>query len=187
MKLVKAQKKSEPVIPVVSMSDIAFLLIIFFLVTTNFVKESHIRLKLPKADQGKKEDKIQNSVSVDKDGTVWLNGRKTESLKSDLGAVLTNKTEAYQRKVFLKCDKDLKQADFMPVIEQMNEAGAILVLKTDEKSKADLAREKASPAKKESAESAESKQPKAPEKGEKPEKPNRQKKEPSETSKPPGE
>ncbi|MBI2190867.1 MAG: biopolymer transporter ExbD [Planctomycetes bacterium] len=144
MRLFKSQKKADPVIPVVSMSDIAFLLIIFFLVTTNFVKESHIRLKLPKAETGKKEDKIQHSVSVDQDGTIWLNGRKTDNLKGELGALMVNRTDASQRKVFLKCHRDLKRADFMPVIEQMNEAGAVLVLKTDDKSPADLAQEKSS-------------------------------------------
>jgi len=114
------------------MSDIAFLLIIFFLVTTNFMKESHIRLKLPKAEAAMKEEKVQNSVSVDEDGVVWLNGEETDSLKLDLGNVLGAK-QGEHRKVFLKCHRDLIYSDYMPVIQEINEAGGILVLKTDEK------------------------------------------------------
>jgi biopolymer transport protein ExbD len=134
MRLFKGRKKAPPAIPVVSMSDIAFLLIIFFLVTTNFLKESHIRLKLPKAEATSKEEKVQNSVSVDKDGVVWLNGEKSENLKQDLGNVLGDR-QGDKRKVFLKCDKDLVYSDYMPVIQHINEAGGILVLKTDDKGK----------------------------------------------------
>ena len=134
MKLVKEKRKADPTIPVVAMSDIAFLLIIFFLVTTNFMKESHIRLKLPKAEAAEKEEKVQNSVSVDENGVTWLNGVETESLKLDLANLLGAK-QGEHRKVFLKCHRDLTYSDYMPVIQEINEAGGILVLKTDEKGK----------------------------------------------------
>jgi len=132
MKLVKEKRKADPTIPVVAMSDIAFLLIIFFLVTTNFMKESHIRLKLPKAEAAEKEEKVKNSVSVDENGVIWLNGAETESLKLDLANLLGAK-KGEHRKVFLKCHKELTYSEYMPVIQEINEAGGILVLKTDEK------------------------------------------------------
>ena len=138
MKLVKDQKKAEATIPVVAMSDIAFLLIIFFLVTTNFVKESHIRLKLPKAEAANKEDRIQTSVSVDEDGSIWVNGAASSlsGLQSDVGNLLGKRTGEH-RKVFVKCHKDLTRSEFMPVIEKINAAGGILVLKTDDISTAE--------------------------------------------------
>ena len=132
MKLVKQRRKAEPDIPVVSMSDIAFLLIIFFLVTTNFIKESHIKLKLPKAESGDDEDKIQINVSMDKDGELWLNGKPTAALKVDLGKLLGDK-KGDKRKVFFKCDKGILNEVYMSAIEEINGAGGLLVLKTDEK------------------------------------------------------
>lgn len=132
MKLVKQNRKAEPVIPVVSMSDIAFLLIIFFLVTTNFIKESHIKLKLPKAESGDDEDKIQINVSMDQDGELWLNGKPTSALKVDLGLLLGDK-KGDKRKVFFKCHKAILNEVYMAAIEEINGAGGLLVLKTDEK------------------------------------------------------
>ena len=143
MKLVKQRRKAEPDIPVVSMSDIAFLLIIFFLVTTNFIKESHIKLKLPKAETGEDEDKIQINVAMDQDGELWLNGTPTVSLKVELGKLLGDK-KGDERKVFFKCHKGILNEVFMAAIEEINEAGGLLVLKTDEKKVANGARKKKS-------------------------------------------
>ncbi|MDP6504456.1 MAG: biopolymer transporter ExbD [Planctomycetota bacterium] len=143
MKLVKQRRKAEPDIPVVSMSDIAFLLIIFFLVTTNFVKESHIKLKLPKAETGEDEDKIQINVSMDQDGELWLNGKPTASLKVDLGKLLGDK-KGDKRKVFFKCHKGILNDVYMAAIEEINEAGGLLILKTDEKKVANGAKMKKS-------------------------------------------
>ena len=150
MKLFKDKRKGEPTIPVVAMSDIAFLLIIFFLVTTNFIKESHIKLKLPKAEATQKEEKIQVSVTVDQDGVVYLNGEETQGLNGDLSILLGDR-EGEHRRVFLKCHKELAYDEFMPVIENINKAGGILVLKTDDKSSMDKEKEAAKKKKKDGA------------------------------------
>ncbi len=49
MAKIKKRKKSEPFIPTSSMSDIAFLLLLFFMVSTVFVKERGLKVTLPKA------------------------------------------------------------------------------------------------------------------------------------------
>ncbi len=49
MAQIKKRTKNEPFIPTSSMSDIAFLLLLFFMVSTVFVKERGLKVTLPKA------------------------------------------------------------------------------------------------------------------------------------------
>ena len=63
-------------IPAVSMGDIAFLLLIFFMATTIFKSEEGIEVRLPQSETGenqKKDDVLH--VWIDQKGRVWLNDR----------------------------------------------------------------------------------------------------------------
>jgi biopolymer transport protein ExbD len=61
-------------IPSVSMGDIAFLLLIFFMATTIFKTEEGIEVRLPRADTGEKQKKDQVlHVWIDQKGRVWIN------------------------------------------------------------------------------------------------------------------
>ncbi len=64
----KRKAKLEPGIPTCSMSDIAFLLLIFFMVTTVFRKEQPLKIAWPEAEALKKtEFKNKNILHV------WVN------------------------------------------------------------------------------------------------------------------
>lgn len=63
-------------IPSVSMGDIAFLLLIFFMATTIFKTEEGIEVRLPRSETGenqKREDVLH--VWIDQNGRVWINDR----------------------------------------------------------------------------------------------------------------
>jgi len=51
---IKFKKKEEATIPTASMSDIAFLLLIFFMVTTVFRAETGLKIELPEAEAARK-------------------------------------------------------------------------------------------------------------------------------------
>jgi biopolymer transport protein ExbD len=61
-------------IPSVSMGDIAFLLLIFFMATTIFKTEEGIEVRLPQAETGERQkmDEILH-VWIDQNGRVWIN------------------------------------------------------------------------------------------------------------------
>jgi len=63
-------------IPSVSMGDIAFLLLIFFMATTIFKTEQGIEIRLPQSETGvkQKRDDVLH-VWIDRSGRVWLNDR----------------------------------------------------------------------------------------------------------------
>jgi len=66
---------------IVPLIDMVFLLLIFFLLTTNFFNERAIKLELPKAshaDEGVEEDIL---ISLDKDGRIFLGSKEVSISK----------------------------------------------------------------------------------------------------------
>ncbi len=125
MKLKRRSRKSA-MVPLTSFGDIAFLLIIFFMVASVFMREQHISVTEAKSPD---IDLVEMAVSVviDEDGNVWLDGQSCPkpALESQLSIVLAAKGD---NRVLLKVDKDLRQSDFGDVIAQLASAGAEILL-----------------------------------------------------------
>ena len=89
-------RKQEVTINLTPLIDVVFLLLIFFMVTTSFTRETQIQLELPKADV----EKMQNDpeimeISIDKEGRMFLNGKslvnsQIETLKNVMTPILAN-------------------------------------------------------------------------------------------------
>ena len=122
-------------LPLAAMGDIAFLLIIFFMIAAQFAKESHVKMERPKAPQLEKLEKTSVSVSLDRDGVLWLDGSEVDpaGLQAEITAKLENVTD---RMVFLKVDKDLLKPAYEPVFVAITKAGAtISMVGNDDKKK----------------------------------------------------
>ncbi len=75
VKRVRMEEEAE--IPTASMADIAFLLIIFFMTTTNFAREKGLKFLLPEKKDQPQELKIAKKnllkISINDRGEVFLN------------------------------------------------------------------------------------------------------------------
>ena len=89
-------KKHAPLeISLTPMIDVVFLLLIFFMVTTTFSKETQIKVQLPQADGQELEnyDKKQVlMVTIDKSGQYFINDK---ALKDSSLASLTKELTAF--------------------------------------------------------------------------------------------
>lgn len=114
-------------IPVASMGDIAFLLIIFFMLTSNFMKESDIKLEEAQAPDIEEMKDSQLSVSVDEEGKVYLQGAEisVNNLRSEVKAYIADKED---KTVMLKIDKNLKQEQFGDIFLELSNSGAEIAL-----------------------------------------------------------
>ena len=69
--------EEEAEIPTASMADIAFLLIIFFMTTTNFARERGLKFVLPEKKDQPQEVKIKSEnllkISINDKGELFLN------------------------------------------------------------------------------------------------------------------
>jgi biopolymer transport protein ExbD len=70
--------KPEPEVNLTSLIDVVLLLLIFFMVSTSFVKESQISVRLPQAEQSAKVEEPPERVDImiTEQGTYLVNGRE---------------------------------------------------------------------------------------------------------------
>ena len=70
--------KAEPEVNMTSLIDVVLLLLIFFMVSTSFVKQSQISIRLPQADSAAVVDEVpqQLDVMITEQGTFLVNGRE---------------------------------------------------------------------------------------------------------------
>ncbi|MDH4048624.1 MAG: biopolymer transporter ExbD [Gammaproteobacteria bacterium] len=70
--------KVEPEVNLTSLIDVVLLLLIFFMVSTSFVKQSQISIRLPEAEnvQVVEEFPDQLDIMITEQGTYLVNGRE---------------------------------------------------------------------------------------------------------------
>jgi biopolymer transport protein ExbD len=73
-----ARAKEEPEVNMTSLIDVVLLLLIFFMVSTSFVKQSQITIRLPEADSSAivEEVTVQLDIMITEQGTFLVNGRE---------------------------------------------------------------------------------------------------------------
>jgi biopolymer transport protein ExbD len=124
--------RTNVMVPVASMGDIAFLLIIFFIITSDFIKMRQADVALPRNPEIKEIEKASPIVvAYDTDGRIYVDGRQipgADAVESEVNSVLVSRfgdrTENY--KVLFQCDRDHVGNDFEPIIKGIAAAGAQL-------------------------------------------------------------
>lgn len=125
--MVPRRKRSNVIIPVASMGDIAFLLIIFFMLTSNFMKNRAIQLDEPSSPDIEAVKKTQVTVTVDQDGLIRLQGEDCDLdlLENGVGALIKDIDD---KRVQLKVDKNLTKEQYIGVFHALSRANAKIVL-----------------------------------------------------------
>ena len=90
---IRGRNKITPEFNMSSMTDIVFLLLIFFMIASTLVTTNAIDILLPKA-RGKTENKKSISVSIKKDLSFYIDQKEValETLESELLKSLKNET-----------------------------------------------------------------------------------------------
>ena len=126
----RIKKRRKITIPVASMGDIAFLLIIFFLVCSEMAKERSLEVTLPRSSSVEKSKASAAArVGIDRNGEIYLDGVKVAGAKDvewGIRAILANTVSDEQRHVQFTCDAALPKETFEPVLQAIAEAGGII-------------------------------------------------------------
>jgi biopolymer transport protein ExbD len=128
MKLRKSRRVA-PAVPLASMGDIAFLLTIFFILTSNFAKDDTRKIKPPSAKELAQMENQNVSVSIDADGGMFFNGRPVASpatIEAGVAGFLAGKKEVKDRMVVFRCDKGVDKKVFEPVLAAISKAGGVI-------------------------------------------------------------
>ncbi len=74
----RAEESEDVDVNITPMMDIVFIMLIFFIVTTSFVKETGINPKRPVAETAEAKPRGNILIGVDQRGQIWVNNRQVE-------------------------------------------------------------------------------------------------------------
>jgi biopolymer transport protein ExbD len=128
------RRASKPIreTQMVSLADIAFLLIFFFMLSSQFMRD-RVQVDLPGAPRSDRTDSAI-SVVLDRDAHIHLDGQPVDTadaLQSQLVARLAGRTDAKAREVRFRCHRTIAYKDYHPVYEAISAAGGVICLMHD--------------------------------------------------------
>lgn len=102
--------------------DIVFIMLIFFIVTTSFVKETGVEVNRPSANTAQKQEKGSILIAIRENGEIWFNKRNI-----DLRSVRANVERAHAENpeggVVIIADKQSATGTLVDVMDQVKLAG----------------------------------------------------------------
>jgi biopolymer transport protein ExbD len=115
-------------VPAVAMADIAFNLVLFFIMLARTQDDSRLRWKPADTAAPQKAPITKISVVIDTDRKLYYNGEQI-GISQLRGAVEQSLKDAPagKRGVLLKIDKDTPAQVFEPVVEAVSQAGGELM------------------------------------------------------------
>ena len=112
--------------------DVVFLLLIFFIVTTVFVKETGVEVSKPRAASADDLDRHAILIAVTDESRVWYGGREIgfDGVRSVVAAMLEENPDS---PVVVRADSDAPTDSTVKVIDAAKLAGAEFVSLATEK------------------------------------------------------
>ncbi|WP_456406127.1 ExbD/TolR family protein [Thiolapillus sp.] len=118
------QDDDEATIDLTPLMDIVFIMLIFFIVTTSFIKESGVDVNRPSANTAERKEKGNILIAITANDEIWIDKRRV-----DIRAVRANverlKAESPEASVVIQADKDSKNGLLVQVMDQVHLAGIL--------------------------------------------------------------
>ena len=119
--------RKETYIPTSSMGDIAFLLLIFFMVTTIFREETGLKVELPRAEAGEEVVReLVSNVYINRLGQISIDDRLVQ-IKHIVDIMSQKITANPQLIVAFKTDRYTDYGVVSDVMEELKEVNAVRV------------------------------------------------------------
>lgn len=99
-----------------SMTDIIFLLLIFFMITSSAIAQSSIEVKLPQASTQNTSAQDPTTVTINADGNYYVNDKVIQ--KEELEPLLVNALKGQENPTFtIRADQNTKHGDVVYAME----------------------------------------------------------------------
>jgi biopolymer transport protein ExbD len=120
------RQRAEPEVNLTSLIDVVLLLLVFFMVSTSFVKQSQITIRLPEAESTAivEEVPLQIDILITESGTYLVNGRELINNRAETIRNALQKTSGnnYTLPLTISADANAKHQD---VVTAMDVAGRL--------------------------------------------------------------
>lgn len=131
----KEKKHRSGEIPVGSFSDIAFLLIIYFLVATSLVKLKGITADLPAGEKAEQQQSSKTPIVNLRGGQIFFNDKQMDlgELKKRLDALKLATAEGNAKVIMLESTRDTPYQSYYQAMAMISESGGVIAIVEEEK------------------------------------------------------
>lgn len=114
--------KDESELDLTPMLDVVFIMLIFFIVTTSFVKESGMTVSTPQANSATDQENANIFIAITDQGEIWIDRRPVDprSIRAIVARMHADKPEGA---VIIQSDEDATTRVLVDVMDQVRLAG----------------------------------------------------------------
>lgn len=118
----RIREEEDAAVDMTPMLDIVFIMLIFFIVTTSFIKEAGIEVNKPKAANQTRQKSANIFIAIRDTGEIWLDKRRVdvERVAANIEKLLA---EQPSEVVIVQADKNAKHGVVVKVMDAIKEAG----------------------------------------------------------------
>ena len=124
----RSQRHSETDINITPLIDVVFLLLIFFMVSTTFERESELKITLPEASEEQVETKPDLIlVRIDANEQIYIGDKPLVNTKaSTIGAALKEQAqELTDPPVIIRADAEVSHQTVIKVMDAARQSGLV--------------------------------------------------------------
>jgi biopolymer transport protein ExbD len=116
------RQKTGTELNITPMIDVIFILVIFFLVTTSFVKETGVEVERPVAASAERQERVNILIAINKNGEIWMGGHQLDirTVRANVEQALAENPEST---VIITADKSSTTGLLIQVMDQARLAG----------------------------------------------------------------
>ncbi len=122
MRRKRVRQEEDADIDITPMLDIVFIMLIFFIVTATFVKESGIDVTRPDAETAVKQNRVAILIAIRDNNEIWINRRQV-----DLASVRANVEKLHaenpQGGAVIQADRRAETGVLVEIMDQVRLAG----------------------------------------------------------------
>lgn len=123
MKLRDSRQVKTPDLMIIPMIDIMFFLLVFFMISTMYMVDlKTIPIKLPTATNSSAAASTTFSVSIKKDGSIWLEDKQTDARSLAMQALMEQKANP-NFAIVIRADKDADYGEVIAILDLLRGAG----------------------------------------------------------------
>ena len=108
------------------MLDVVFILLIFFIVTANFIKEPGLEVNRPDAATSNIQENAAILIAIGATNDIWIDGRRVDvrQVKANITKLLADNP---QGSVVIQADEKAQADAIIQVMDQSREAGVYAI------------------------------------------------------------
>jgi len=114
--------RDEAELNITPMLDIVFIMLIFFIVTTSFVKESGMTVSTPQANTASRQEDANIFIAITSGGEIWIDHRPVDprSVRAIVARLHADKPEG---SVIIQSDEQATTRVLVDIMDQVRMAG----------------------------------------------------------------